>query len=195
MTDFDSNKIFENEEFRSLDKSNQDITGKEFENCEFANCNFSGSEFSDCKFVDCKFENCNFSVAKLNEVSLIDTSFKECSLKGIDFSRLTGFSTSPDFKECILNYTTFTGMDLSGRKFYKCKLLEASFIEVDLKSADFSYADLKSTQFDGCELNNANLVGAKNYFIDLKKNKATDAKFSLPEAVALLKNFDIKIEE
>jgi hypothetical protein len=44
-------------------------------------------------------------------------------------------------------------------------------------------------------LEEANFVGAKNYFIDPTKNRVKKARFSQPEVLELLAGFKIVIEE
>jgi uncharacterized protein YjbI with pentapeptide repeats len=74
------------------------------------------------------------------------------------------------------------------------KLRENHFTNTCLISADFRSVDLAGTVFHNCDLSKADFSGASQYDIDPQTNKIKKAKFSLPEAVRLLRGFDITIE-
>ena len=50
------------------------------------------------------------------------------------------------------------------------------------------------TLFHNCDLSRSDFSGALNYSIDVRTNQVKQAKFSLPEAIALLQALDIRIE-
>jgi hypothetical protein len=51
------------------------------------------------------------------------------------------------------------------------------------------------SRFVGCDLSEANFVSAQNYQINAAENTLHQARFALPEAVALLYSLDIILEE
>jgi uncharacterized protein YjbI with pentapeptide repeats len=71
---------------------------------------------------------------------------------------------------------------------------ETDFFDVDLHEADFSHSDLKGSNFQKANLVKANFTGARNYFINPLANQIAKARFSSPEALALLAAFDIVVE-
>ena len=74
-------------------------------------------------------------------------------------------------------------------KVHKCFFNKTSLIE-----ADFSNCDLLETTFHNCNLSKSNFCNAINYDINPLVNNIKKAKFSLPEAVGLLRGFDIIIK-
>lgn len=82
-----------------------------------------------------------------------------------------------------MNQTSFKGS----------KLKECHFTGTSLKGADFQDADLSGTIFHNCDLSKADFSTAIQYEMDPQSNKIKKAKFSLPEAVGLLRGFDIII--
>jgi len=191
---FDKLDVFDKQSFKNIKKTQCKITGKEFESCKFENCDFSEVVFVECKFVDCAFHRCNLRLTKLDRVSIVDTTFHSCNVSGIDFSTVVGIIRSFDFDDCQMKYAVFTGMELQSRRFTNSEMIECSFLQVNLKQSDFSGSNLSGTRFEDCDLTGSNFLGATNYFIDANSNKIKSAKFLMPEAAALLKNFDIIIE-
>jgi fluoroquinolone resistance protein len=193
MKKIESGKAYTEKALSKVNVSQQTISKSEFEACTFILCNFSEAVLEHCKFVDCTFKKSNLRLVKLAEVSMIDTIFKDCILQGVDFTGVTGITRSMDFTDCKLLYTLFFEIDMSGKKFTNCDLADASFIDVDLKGADFSKSNLKGCRFEQCDMRKANFVKAKSYFINTDINKIAHAKFSMPEAEVLLKNFGIEL--
>ena len=77
--------------------------------------------------------------------------------------------------------------------FSESKLNECHFTNTNLNGADFGEVDLLGTIFHNCDLSLANFSTAVRYEIDPRTNKIKKAKFSLPEAMALLRGFDVTI--
>jgi uncharacterized protein YjbI with pentapeptide repeats len=77
--------------------------------------------------------------------------------------------------------------------FSGSKLKESHFTNTCLNGADFSDVDLSGTVFHNCDLSKADFSSATQYNIDPLTNKMKKAKFSLPEAVGLLRSFDVTI--
>jgi fluoroquinolone resistance protein len=85
-------------------------------------------------------------------------------------------------------------MKLMGTEFTKSIVKECSFAEADLTSASLKECDLAGTVFNNTILDKADFSGASNYQIDIRTNRLKRAKFTLPEAIALLEMLDIEIE-
>ena len=81
-----------------------------------------------------------------------------------------------------------------GTEFAKSIVRECSFADADLTSASFKECDLTRTVFNSTILDKADFSRASNYQIDIRSNRLNKAKFTLPEAIALLEMLDIEIE-
>ena len=79
--------------------------------------------------------------------------------------------------------------------FTSCKLEEVDFTEADLSSSVFDNCDLSKTIFENTILQKVDFRTAYNYSINPEKNNIKKAKFSLPEVMGLLNNYDIEIEQ
>ena len=82
---------------------------------------------------------------------------------------------------------------MNGAPFLDCRLSECYFNHTQLKNADFSGSSLNGTRFHDCDLSEADFTKASEYFIDPAANKIRKAKFSLPEAIGLLKGLEIAL--
>ena len=85
-------------------------------------------------------------------------------------------------------------MKLPFLKLFNCTAKEANFNDADLSDANFKGTDFLQSIFSNTNLFRADFRNAYNYGIDLNSNKVKKAKFSLPDAAALLKSFDIEVE-
>ena len=160
----------------------------------FKKADFLGDDFSAKKFCDCIFDGCNLSLVKIEDASLQNVRFEHCKLVGLDFSKLNIFNLELGFKDCVLSNCIFTGLQLDGISFERSVISDCFFADTSLKKANFCEADLSGTTFEKADLTGASFVGAKNYAINPLGNKIAKAKFSYPEALRLLKYFDIEIE-
>jgi len=100
-----------------------------------------------------------------------------------------------DFLGCVLNYSTFMGLNLSKAVISKCLAKEVSFEETNLTQADCRFSDFTNSRFVRTNLTEADFTGAKNYAIADSFNTLKKTKFSLPEAMSLLDNLDICLTE
>ena len=123
-----------------------------------------------------------------------DVIFSECKLIGIDFSICDPLLLSMEFDNCSIQSSNFSQMDLQHTKFHNSIVKECRFIETNLTSASFMGCDLTGTIFNNTVLNEADFTEAFNYQINPMTNKLKKAKFTLPNAIALLEMLDIKIE-
>jgi len=75
-----------------------------------------------------------------------------------------------------------------------CEVLESDFMQTNLTKANFKGSRFTGTSFLDCNLTRANFENAEDYTINLLRNRTEKAIFALPEAMSLLKTFDIIIK-
>jgi uncharacterized protein YjbI with pentapeptide repeats len=98
-----------------------------------------------------------------------------------------------DFQSCSLDYSLFIGLKLKGIKIQGCSAKHLDFEGADLTAADCSGSNFEASRFVHTNLTKADFSGAVNYLIDARINTLEKTKFSLPEAISLLKSLDIEI--
>ena len=94
----------------------------------------------------------------------------------------------------MLSGANFSRMSLEGQNFGGCELHNCDFIGADLRKADFSGADLHNSVFHHTDLRNCDFRDARNYLINPTENKLAKARFSWPEALALLEVLEIEVK-
>jgi uncharacterized protein YjbI with pentapeptide repeats len=97
------------------------------------------------------------------------------------------------FVNFVISHSNFLGLSLRGARFTKCFAKGADFREADLAGADLTHTDFADGLFGKTNLTGADLTRARNYSIRVSDNQVKEAKFSMPEAMALLYCLDIKI--
>ena len=113
---------------------------------------------------------------------------------GIRFDVCHDFGLKMKFDNCSLNHSVFIGKKLKETSFSGCFINDCDFSNTDLSNANFANSDLRNSTFDKTNLTKADFTKAKNYRLDPEKNTIKKAKFSLPDVVGLLSNYDIEIE-
>jgi fluoroquinolone resistance protein len=193
---------YENQVFSNLSLEHAVLENTEFYQCAFSYCKFLEITFSVCKFVDCTFNNCDLSMVRMDGSAFSNTQFVKSRVIAIDWTRTSAGRSSAlqvhnalGFEGCVLNYSSFVGLSMIKINIVDCIAREVDFSEANLKQANFSKTDLAKSVFRNTNLSEANFVGAKDYYIIPAQNTLTKAKFSLPEALSLLYNLDIVIEE
>lgn len=181
------------EKFAKISLSGATIREKIFEECEFANSSFIDCKFEKTKFLNCKFVDCILSAVSPLNCRFYEVKFTQCKVLGIDWTKAAQVSDL-EFQSCQINYSNFRMLKLPKIKIVSCEAKEVDFIETDLSNADLSHTDFERSQFFKTNLTHADFQGAKNYLIDVKNNTLKKARFSLPEALALLNSLDIIIE-
>lgn len=171
----------------------------QFENCVFERCTFTEATWHRCRFVDCRFVSCDLSLLKVPNSRIQGTRFERCKLAGIDWtvagdSRLSKLTMTLAFHESVLSYASFAGLYLPDLVLTHCTAHETDFAEARLSGADLRDTDFAGAVFLHTNLEDADLRGASNYAIDPRANKLRGAKFALPEAVSLLRGFEIIVE-
>lgn len=185
--------------FKKIHLEQGEILSGEFTDCKFAQCSFDAAILSNCRFSSCIFQQCNLSLAEIPGSSFPDTRFEKSKLLGINWTQgnwsTSGFSNSIGFFDCVISHSTFIGLELKGIQIKNCVANEVDFRDADLSKVNFKGTDLAKSLFGNTNLTEADLSQAKNYQIDPGHNVLKQAKFSLPEAMALLYNMDIIIQE
>lgn len=190
-------KIFVSQAFKQVELIGEEIQGKEFDNCTFDECDFSDTTFKKCKFIDCHFTKCNLSVIKVGYSKFSDIVFEECKIIGVDWTKATwpGFDLSSPFKfyKCILNDSSFFGLNMEALLLDECRAHDVDFRDGDFKFANFTYTDFTESLFHKTNLSGADFSEAINYDIDIYTNDIKGAKFSRFEAVRLLEGLGVEL--
>lgn len=185
---------YENAAFEKISAANLPLTGKTFISCSFRGCDFSGSDFSSSSFDDCVFTECNFTGTDITGARLQKAVFRESKMMGIDFSAADPFAMDIAFTGCVIDSCGFCDMKLKKTPFTGCEIIATDFFGTDLTGADFSRAAFRDAGFDKTVLCGADFTDAKGYAINPAANSLRKAKFSLPDAVALLEMMGIIIK-
>lgn len=188
-----SSPTHEGQTIKSQDFSKKSLEGHVYTSCIFHACDFSESILRNAKFCFCIFTNCNFSLPKLEGCRFQDAQFIECKIVGMEFFKCEKMFFSVSFKKSTLQYCNFSDLNMKNTSFTGSILKEAHFTNTILSGADFSETDLSGTLFHMCDLCKADFSNASRYDINPQTNKIKKAKFSMPEAIGLLRGFDILI--
>lgn len=195
----DDENTYLNESFRRLNASGREISGKEFENCTFTDCNFSEAKFVKCKFYECSFINCNLSLISVKGCSFAAVSFEESKAVGVNWTQAAWpkirLNSPFRFEKCILNSSSFHGLGVREIAMVECQAKEVDFRRADCSEANFTHTDFADSSFGNTNLSRADFSEAINYDIDVFNNVVKKAKFSLPEAMNLLRHLDIELAE
>lgn len=181
--------------FKAGDYRNARITHKEFSSCKFSRCNFKDTDLSGTRFIQCQFIDCDLSLSIIKNCSFNEVCFKNTQLVGINWmdSSLArkGYFRPVEFINSTLNYGTFIGCFLKSVRMSDCNVQSADFSEAFMSQAICTGSDFSSSRFNNTDLTEADFRGARNYTISVVDNKVKKAKFSLPEAMALLTGLGI----
>ncbi|HZQ38937.1 MAG TPA: pentapeptide repeat-containing protein [Dehalococcoidia bacterium] len=191
--------FYQDRSFTALDLGGRTLSGVEFEGCTFARCTFNEAVFARCRLVECRFEGCDLSVARFPETRLSEIAFNGCKLSGVDWTlpaeaQALRLPLSVSFDDCVLDYGSCFGVVLSGVTMRRCQAHELDLSEADLTGADLGETDFAGAKFLHTKLIKADLRGARRYAIDPTSNPVKGARFSLPEAVSLLRAFGVRLE-
>jgi len=190
---------YEGQHFTRYVAQERRFSGADFTECIFDHCAFIECVFYQCSFTDCHFEGCDLSLASVPGSRFTDVRFASSKLLGVDWTKagaaaISKLFLSVHFDACMLNYATFFGLTIHRGRFVDCIAREADFREADLTGADCTGTEFTGSKFHHTNLTKADFRRATGYAIDPTTNTITKARFSLPEAVALLSGFDIVIE-
>ena len=188
-------------ELKGASFRNDRLDHKVFTSCGFMKCSFREATFSYCKFNNCTFRHCDLSLVTLKECSFQNTIFEDTQMVGVNWidTNLAQmkhvFAKPVDFIKCVLNHSTFMGLNLKNVRLTQCIARDVSFEEADLSHANCTFTDFTDSRFLHSNLTEADFTGATNYSIAASLNTLKKTKFSLPEAMSLLYNLDIVITE
>ncbi len=183
--------IKEEEIFTQKDFLKEPLENLFFTNCSFFHCNFSQVFLKGFRFCSCLFEGCNFSLSRLDGCRMQNVEFIDCKIVGVEFFKCERTFFSANYKNSFLHYCNFSDLSMKSTIFKGSRVKETHFINTSLIGSDFKDVDLEGTVFHHCDLSKADFTGATHYEIDPQVNKIKGAKFSLPEAIGLLRGFDI----
>lgn len=190
---FDSQTL-EDQAFKNIVCTEEDLSHKEFSNCTFEKCDFSESIFTATTFIDCYFKGCNLSNAKVDQCGFQGVIFDTCKLLGVKFSKINTFLIKWSFKGCLIELCDFSLLDIRQTPLLDSTVQECDFINTNLSGSDFTDSDLRASRFQNTNLEKTNFLGARNYYIDPTSNKIKQARFAYPDVLGLLAGFDIKVE-
>lgn len=186
------------EVYENLGMNGEDLRDLIFEECTFRDSTFQQADFSRSRFINCTFERCNLSVLRVMETAFAGVRILDSKASGINWTETAqnrgGLASPPEFSATVLDGSVFQGMDLEDATMKDCRAVDVDFSSASLRGADLKGTDFHGARFNGTDLSTADLRGAVNYSIDIEFNTIKKARFSLPEAVALLKNLDIILD-
>lgn len=190
---------YREQRFAGLTLPETTLTGAEFDGCTFESCTFTGSTFYQCRLIHCCLVGCDLSLLRVRNSLFIDVRFEGCKAIGIDWTQAGETKASKrimsvSFSRCSLDYSNFAGLRLQHAQLAGCSAREIDLTDADLTGADCRGTDFTEARFDHTNLERADFTGATNYDIDPTTNRVKGAKFSLPEAVRLLRAFGVVIE-
>ena len=195
----ESGRCHSEQVFEGLSLEGGEVASAEFRECEFAHGAFQEATLRACTFVECVFRECDLSLARLPHCHFTAVRFEKCKAIGVNWAESRWpekrIWTPLEFRACVLDHSTFLGLDLKGVRFEECSAKDVDFREADLSESTFRGTDLEGSLFAETNLSGADLRGAVNYLIASGSNKLKGARFSLPEAMSLLAAMDIKIDD
>lgn len=166
---------------------------EEYEQCTFVECDLSKQDLSERKFIDCRFEDCDLSNATLNNTALREVHFKNCKLLGLFFEQCNPFGLELSFEHCVLDHSSFHGVNLPQTTFTQCRLIDVDLSNADLSESEFNDCDLQGTVFDRTNCEGADLSTSVNILLDPDINRLKHARFSLSSLPGLLYKHQIDI--
>jgi uncharacterized protein YjbI with pentapeptide repeats len=192
-----SGQAYSNLSFKSGDYRLASFEAVVFSDCKFNKCSFHEASLIGCKFNQCTFVDCDFGLAKLTNSTFAETLFKKCQLVGINWTdtslKKKSYLKPVDFDACVLNHSILSGLVLKKVQLSRCTVYDVDFSESDLSGANCCYSDFARTLFHHTNLGGADFRGAQNYSISVLDNVVKKARFSLPEAMALLNGLEIEL--
>lgn len=192
------NQTYENEHFEGLHLSQEKFSSLNFTDCSFEDCVFEDCTLKDCSLNDCSFEGCRVvnPISQGTQVKYL--SFSKCHLLGVQWQDFlsAGLIAAPlhRLKNSSLRYHSFIDMNLKRFSFAGNLIADSLFENCQLAESSFKQCNLQNTRFIACDLKKADFRQALGYQVDIFQSKLKGAKFSLPEAVSLLKDLEIALE-
>ena len=192
-----SNHHYYDQTFVGLAASGSKITDSQFSECVFEQCEIREAQIRGCRFTNCVFRDSDLSLTDLTSTRFWNCEFQRTKITGVDWTRASwaqiGGESPVRFSECIVDYSVFMGLTLRRLQLIRSQARGVEFSEADLSESDFTGTDLSGAIFRLDNLTRANFQHATNYEINLKLNTITQARFSVPESIALLRYLDIEL--
>jgi len=193
-----SKQHYNGQTFSRVEMVGAKLSSSDFEWCTFDKCAFNEAVLTHFRFTKCRFVGCDLSLFKPQNCRFVDVEFVESKLVGVDWTAVGETKTdrmlfSAAFDRSVLDYGVVKGLPV--KKLFKCSAREVDFTEADLQEADCRETDFAGATFMRSDLRGANFVGARNYAIDVTQNKVRKARFSWPDAMALMVAFGVVIAE
>lgn len=186
--------FIEDTKFEGIDYSEQPLPAREYENCTFKHCIFKDVDLSGRKFTGCTFDHCDLSMADLKNTAFQEVIFSNCKLMGLRFDECRQFLLALNFRDCLLNFSSFFKLKMKNTEFKNCTLQEVEFIGTDLTEANFESCDLLGAVFENTILVKADFRSSVHYHIDPENNRIGRARFSISGLPGLLDKYDIVVE-
>lgn len=188
--------LFKAEGQGTVDLSHKDLAFLDLSGINFKQATFEGANLHGVVFTDSNLEGANLKGVVLNLATLSRTNFTNADLEGAQLLRVAFTSSleprpseTPRFNganlknarlHSRLDYTDFTGADLTGAKFGpedpKNELLLTA--RPLMNGANFSNATLKNVSAANTKLRFARLVGANLTGADFSGSDLTRADFT-----------------
>ena len=98
---------WENENFKRLQLSEDDLSNKSFEDCNFIDCDFINCNWRNTSFINCEFKNCSLSNLNVHNCKLNEVLFVESKLVGLNFSSCKNYYFSLSWISAMCCFATF----------------------------------------------------------------------------------------
>ena len=173
------------------------VTGIEFDGCTFEGCQLAEGRFLRCTFIGCRFIGCDLSMVQLTDSRLVGGSFERCKMLAIDAASLgvSPLAIEPiRFEDCLLDFASFQGVELSRSMWHRCALRDADFAEAVLTGADFAGSELSGARFARTDLREVSLVDARGYVFDVRENRVQGLRIDAHEGGRLLEVLGLRVE-
>jgi uncharacterized protein YjbI with pentapeptide repeats len=194
----ESGQVYESKIFTRLSAPGAKLHRSEFFNCSFGRCSVPNATLSNCRLINCAFSGCDLSGLKVVNTGLHGVAIKDSKAIGIEWPKAIDIedklAIALAFDTCNLSYSSFFGMKLESMEMLRCIALEVDFSETVLREGKFTGTDFLGSIFLHTDMEGADFVDAINYAIDPSANSVKGAKFSLPEAVSLLRGLGVVVE-
>lgn len=171
--------------FEGLQLNKLAIKRAEFEQVTFVECRFEGVAFVGCSLSNCRFVDCELTTVKLGGSTFNEVRFERCRMMGINFTDLARVILDVGFRECLMDYACFAGMQLSRTEFIDCRLRDADFSNAQLERTVFGGSDLAKANFNHAALLRADLRGAENLSFDPTLVRLGRTRIDLDALVAI----------
>jgi fluoroquinolone resistance protein len=126
-----SHSEWNSQKFKGISFRNDHLSQVEFNTCAFIKCVFSETIFQKCAFHDCTFHNCDLNLVNLKDCVFSNTRFVESQIIGVDWTETalprSKFIKPVDFSGCVINHSTFVGLNLKKIGLTKCIAQDVDF--------------------------------------------------------------------